>query len=235
MARIDYWALIPAAGVGSRLGAEIPKQYLALAGRPIIEHTVARFSAHARIAGTVVVLAPGDEWWAAVGARLGGRLIRAAGGAERCHSVRNGLEVLSEVARPDDRVLVHDAVRPCIGAADIDKLIDAVGETEDGGLLGLPVRDTIKRTGAEGIVCKTVARDGLWHALTPQLFPIASLRAALGRCMDAAQMVTDEAQAMEHWGARPRMVAGWPGNIKITRREDLRLAELLLRHREEER
>ncbi len=229
MARIDYWALIPAAGVGKRLGAEIPKQYLTLAGRPIIEHTVRRFADHVRIAGTIVVLAPGDEWWAAVAARLGGRLMTVTGGAERCHSVLNGLAALSEVARPDDRVLVHDAVRPCLGAAAIDKLIDAVGESEDGGLLGLPVRDTMKRTGPDGIVTETLSRDGMWHALTPQLFPVVSLRAALGRCVQTSVLVTDEAQAMEHCGARPRMVEGEPGNIKITRREDLWLAELLLR------
>lgn len=225
-APIEYWAVVPAAGVGKRMGADIPKQYLDISGRPVIAHTIERLLAHPRIRGVVVVLSAHDCWWQDVD--LPSEPFQALGGEERCHSVLSGLRKLLELASPDARVMVHDAVRPCLRAQDIDKLIESVGDYSGGGLLGLPVRDTMKRARPSGEVEGTVPREDLWHALTPQLFPLKALMDALARTIEIERLVTDEAQAMELAGAAPRMVEGHPDNIKITRRQDLKLAELYL-------
>ena len=223
-----YWAVVPAAGVGRRMGASIPKQYLKLAGQPIIERTLQTLSSHCRIAGVMIALSEDDEWW-----RDGcvADVMRCPGGSQRCHSVLNALhELLDGPAAENDWALVHDAVRPLLRERDIDRLIDEVGTDVDGGLLGLPVRDTMKRTDADDRVKETVSRERLWHALTPQLFPIESLIGALARSLDKDVLVTDEAQAMEMGGAHPRMVEGHADNIKITHPDDLPLAERLLKH-----
>lgn len=226
------WAVIPAAGIGRRMGTDVPKQYLPLRGKTVIEHSVERLSSHPGISAVVVVLSAGDRWWARLAAAGDGRVIRATGGAERCHSVLNGLRVLSERAAPNDWVLVHDAVRPCVRAQDVARLIAAAAGHPSGALLGLPVRDTMKRADAHGDVCETVERAGLWHALTPQMFRLGALSEALEHTLARGVLVTDEAQAMELTGTRPRMVESHPDNIKITRREDLELAELYLANQE---
>jgi 2-C-methyl-D-erythritol 4-phosphate cytidylyltransferase len=223
-----YWVVIPAAGVGTRMGAAIPKQYLPLAGRPLIAHALRRLAGHPRVAGVVVVLAGDDRWWGSVDLDGHEHLRRAEGGAERCHSVVNGLEALAAEAHEDDWVLVHDAARPCVRRADVDRLMDEVGDDPVGGLLGLPVRDTMKRADAHGRVIETVSREGLWHALTPQMFRYGLLRRALAGALAAGRLVTDEAQAVERAGGRPRMVEGSPDNLKVTRPEDLALAETFL-------
>jgi len=225
-----YWAVVPAAGVGRRMGAQRPKQYLEVAGKQVIEHTLDGLRAHPRIAAVVVVVAAGDPWWERVAVPAGKRTITAPGGPERCHSVRNGLEVLAGMAADDDWVLVHDAARPCLAASDVDALIGAVGEADCGGLLGVPVGDTLKRVAEDGTVRATVPRDGLWRALTPQMFRLRPLRQALERCVAEGVVPTDECEAMERFAGasgagRPRMVEGAPTNIKVTRAGDLALVE----------
>ncbi len=223
------WAVVPAAGAGQRMGAPVPKQYLPLLGRPVIAHTLERLANHPRIDGVVVVLSADDEWWQDSGISTAKPPLRAVGGVERCDSVLNGLQQLAEIAAPGDWVLVHDAARPCLRDEDIDRLIEAVTKAGDGGLLGIPVRDTMKRTDAFGQIVETVEREALWHALTPQMFILADLQRALGRAREQGITVTDEAQAMELSGVRPHMVKGHADNIKITRPEDLSLAEYYLR------
>lgn len=233
MADDRFWAVVPAAGVGKRMAATRPKQYLALRGLPIIQHTIERLSGHPRIAGVVVALSPEDGFWPELRPVLPASVHEVLGGEERCHSVLRGLERLEELAAADDWVLVHDAVRPCLRSEDIDKLIAALATARDGALLGYPVRDTIKRTDQHAVVRETVPRDALWHALTPQAFRVKVLKDALAWCIDAGHMVTDEAQAVELGGMSPTMVEGCPDNIKITRPDDLGLAELYLRHQED--
>ncbi|MDX1376992.1 MAG: 2-C-methyl-D-erythritol 4-phosphate cytidylyltransferase [Burkholderiales bacterium] len=227
-----YWAVVPAAGSGRRLGGETPKQYLALRGRPVIAHTLERLCSHPRIAGVVVAVAPDDPWWPRLALPAGGKAPRVVtGGAERCDSVLAALEALAERGAPGDWVLVHDAVRPCLRAEDLDRLIDALGADEVGGLLAVRVKDTIKRAGSDGAVSATVDRAALWHAQTPQMFRLGALRAALAAALARGRTVTDEAEAMELAGVRPRLVEGHDDNIKITRREDMILAELVLARR----
>lgn len=230
-ADLRFWAVVPAAGIGTRMGGEVPKQYLTLAGRPIIAHTLSRLCDHPRISGVVVALAPADRWWASM-IEIESRFARAprvvTGGRTRRDSVLNGLDALGEQASSGDWVLVHDAVRPCLTDMDIDRLIDTLAGDTVGGLLAVPVRDTMKRGNGEDRVCETVDRAHLWHAQTPQMFRLGPLGDALRRCVAADCEVTDEAQAMELTGARPRLVPGHEENIKITRRDDLDLAEVIL-------
>jgi 2-C-methyl-D-erythritol 4-phosphate cytidylyltransferase len=226
--RAKFWAVIPAAGSGSRMQTEIPKQYLKINGKCILEYTLECFCSHPRIAGVVLVLAAGDEHWRALPGARHAKVRTAAGGVERFHSVLNGLRRLREQADDDDWVLVHDAVRPCLRHADIDLLIKESRGHPVGGLLAVPVRDTLKRANQAGEVAETVSRAGLWHALTPQMFRLRMLEEAIARCIDDGNSITDEAQAMEFRGHRPRLVPGRADNIKITRREDLPLAEMIL-------
>lgn len=230
MKRTNYWAVLPAAGVGRRMGAQVPKQYLTLRDRPIIEHTVSRLCGHPLVAGVVVVLAADDSWWQGVNIDPSKPVIRALGGRERCHSVLNGIEALSDLADPVDWVLVHDAVRPCVRLTDVDRLITRLSDHPVGGLLGLPIEDTIKRADSRGTIAETVSRQGLWRALTPQMFRLGALRQALRTCIEQGMLMTDEAQAMELTGNAPQLVEGSPDNIKITRQTDLALAELFLSH-----
>jgi len=216
------------------MGAETPKQYLPLAGRSVIEHTLDRLAAHPRIAGVVVALAQDDRWWERVRLPEQGPLLRVQGGRERCHTVLNGLDALADRAAPDDWVLVHDAARPCVRREDISHLMDTLEGHPVGGLLGLPVRDTMKRADAHGDVQATVSREGLWHALTPQMFRFELLRSALREVIEDGRLVTDEAQAVELAGGTPRMVEGHPDNIKVTHPADMALAELFIRRQQGE-
>lgn len=227
-----HWAVIAAAGGGKRMGADLPKQYLVVAGRPVIAHAVGRVAGHPRVSGAVVVLARDDVLWDAVELGPVPRPRRATGGAERCHSVLSGLETLAGEAAEDDWVLVHDAARPCVRREDIDRLMDELAGHPVGGLLGLPARDTLKRAAPDGSVRETVARAGLWHALTPQMFRFGLLRRALRVAVGGGLLVTDEAQAMELAGHVPRLVEGSPDNLKVTTPRDLALAEVFLRAQE---
>lgn len=228
-----YWAMVPAAGAGKRMGSAVPKQYLSLAGRPVIAHTLASLLDHPRIDGVAVAIGAGDEWWPTVAAELNAAkpLRVVTGGAERCHSVLNGLEALSEPAQPEDWVLVHDAARPCLTGGDLDRLIDTLADDPVGGLLAVPVRDTLKQADDAGRVAATVDRSRLWHALTPQMFRLGMLHEALSAALARGLLVTDEAAAMEVAGFAPRLVEGRADNLKITRPEDLALAEFYLTRR----
>lgn len=222
------WAIVPAAGRGTRMGAERPKQYLPLRGRTVLQLTLERLGSFPPLQGMLVGIAQDDPYWPTLALRIPGLLGTFDGGAERAQTVLNGLQALAGQARDEDWVLVHDAVRPCVRLADLHRLMDTVGGDPDGGLLGLPLADTVKRSDEAGRVVATIPRQGLWRALTPQLFPVGVLRAALQRAQDEGVEVTDEASAVERSGGRPRMVAGSADNIKITVPGDLALAELYL-------
>lgn len=227
-----FWSVVPAAGVGNRMGATIPKQYLSLHGKTVIEHTLSRLATHPLISGVVVAISADDQHWQQLDLTAFNNIHTAEGGLERCHSVLNGLQLLSTFADQDDWVLVHDAARPCIHHDDISLMIKTLTDHPVGGLLGLPVADTMKRTNPEADVLQTVSRDNLWRALTPQMFRLGRLHQALQSALDDHFLVTDEASAIEHIGLKPRMVEGRADNIKITRPDDLSLAEMYLAQQE---
>ncbi len=228
MNEVPCWVVVPAAGVGKRMGGSIPKQYLQLNGRAVIDHTLERLLAHPAIASVYVALGEQDAWWPDTEYAQHPDVVRVTGGSERCFSVLNALKVLAERADSDDWVLVHDAARPCLRHSDIDKLIKSVQSRAVGGLLGMPVHDTMKRTDITDLIVKTVERNHLWHAFTPQMFRVGLLMQSLQDAIDAAVPVTDEASAIEWAGHHPLMVEGHPDNIKITRPEDLTLAAYYL-------
>ncbi|MGH8652018.1 MAG: 2-C-methyl-D-erythritol 4-phosphate cytidylyltransferase [Gammaproteobacteria bacterium] len=233
MTKRRFWAVIPAAGSGARMQAPVPKQYLMLAGKKLIEHVLEKIGNHSRISGVVVAISAQDQWWQEVSLNSRAPVMRVTGGSERCHSVLAGLARLRDVARSEDWVLVHDAARPCLPQQDLDRLLAELSDHPVGGLLALPVRDTIKRDDGQRTVTATVEREGLWHALTPQMFRYDALREALEAVIATDRIVTDEAQAMELAGAKPRLVEGSAENIKITCPQDLALAEFYLRLRQE--
>lgn len=225
------FALVPAAGTGTRLGDDLPKQYRLLAGRPMIRHALGALCASPRIQRVFVVLGERDEiWerfdWSELGARLS---VLRCGGETRADSVLNGLAAISATAKPDDWMLVHDAARPCLTAALLDALLDQVGDDDIGGILAVPVADTLKRAGADRRIEATVGREHLWQAQTPQMFRYGLLREALSR----SRVVTDEAGAVETLGHRPLLVAGDAANLKVTYPSDLALAERIMADRKE--
>lgn len=224
-----YFALVPAAGNGSRLRAELPKQYAPLAGRPLLQHAVQTLCMHPLIEQVFVVLAPADERFAACDwSACAGKLHPLyCGGATRAASVFNGLLAANNAIAGDDWVLVHDAARPCLRATDIDRLVAGVGDSAVGGLLAVPVADTLKRATVAGEVAQTAPRDHLWQAQTPQMFRYRVLIEALRRADIGA--VTDESSAVEQTGTKPKLVAGSSTNFKVTYPEDLALAELILK------
>ena len=180
------------------------------------------------VAGIAVAVAPEDPWWEEAAAGFDAPVVRVDGGAERRDSVANALGYVRTVAADDTLVMVHDAVRPCTTAADIERVVAAARGHSDGAILAAPVTDTLKRGGLEGCIEETVVRDRLWRAFTPQVFPLGALHTALTSAITRGISVTDEAQAMEHAGARPRLVEGSADNVKITHPGDLALAEALL-------
>ncbi len=232
MSRPKFWAVLPAAGIGRRMGRKKPKQYLQLAGRTMLEHSLAPFCEHPLIAGIVVVVAPQDEYWPTLEAAAHARIMTAPGGRERRHSVLNGLERLQETASPNDWVLVHDAARPCVTGADLERLLTAAADHSVGGILAAPINDTVKQAGAECEIQATLPRERLWRALTPQMFRLGLLRDALAVAVAGELTVTDEAQALENQGYRPLLVPGGAHNIKASHAEDLPLAEFYLSQRE---
>ena len=221
-------AVIPAAGVGSRMQADRPKQYLSLNGKTILEHTIDALLNHPLIDDVIVAISQGDEYFDQLGLRQ--KPIRVVdGGKERADSVLNGILSLDE----NDWALVHDAARPCVDDADISNLLSLIdNEDVTGGILATPVRDTMKRVKpSSNIISHTEDRDGLWHALTPQLFPAMLLKRALQEGLAQGVSITDEASAMEFAGHSVAMVSGSPANIKITHPADLPLAEFYLKQK----
>ncbi len=233
----SLWVVIPAAGVGARMAADRPKQYLPLAGCTVLEHSLRCFSHRPRVSGIVLAVALEDAYWADLELHTEVPLHCVAGGEERAQSVLNALQFLHALmqAEPpesqDPWVLVHDAARPCVRAEDIDKLLSDLNDDPVGGLLAIPVRDTMKRADADGRVACTEPRAGLWHALTPQMFRLGCLKGSLEDALAQGQQVTDESSALELAGFTPRLIEGHADNIKITRPEDLALAEFFLQQR----
>jgi 2-C-methyl-D-erythritol 4-phosphate cytidylyltransferase len=222
-------ALLPCAGTGSRAGTELPKQYQPIAGQPMVMHTLAALRAVPRIGLCVVVIAPEDAWWAS---QPVGTLLARCGGQTRAGSVFNGLQALQEAGADDeDWVLVHDAARCLITSAQVDVLIDACRGDAVGGLLALPLPDTLKAE-VEGRVAATISRADKWLAQTPQMFRLGALKAALAAHQTPGfDGITDEASAMESAGHRPLLVRGSAQNFKVTYPEDFALAEAVLRSR----
>lgn len=224
-------ALLPAAGRGERLGGKLPKQYLELAGRPLLAHALLALGMHPAVEDLTVAVAGGDDRFEALRAELAGELPvplqQVPGGATRAESVLNGLRRLDR-GREDAWVLVHDAARPCLEMDAIDRLLAEGLEHRDGAILAVPVRDTLKREGPGRCIAETIDRTGAWAAQTPQLFPVGELRRALESMLEAGVAPTDEASAMEWAGARPRLVRGSARNIKVTWPEDLEIAALCL-------
>jgi 2-C-methyl-D-erythritol 4-phosphate cytidylyltransferase len=220
------FGLIPAAGAGSRLGGEVPKQYLEVRGKPLLWHAATALAADPRIDTVFVVLATDDERWSRCDWRAFSERLAPlfCGGATRAASVFNGLVALQSTLDLDDWVLVHDAARPCLAAGDLARLIDTLQDDEVGGLLAAPLADTLKRSGADARVIATEPRERLWRAQTPQMFRYGTLLRALA----SDREVTDESAAVERLGLRPRLVAGSGGNVKVTYPDDLALAEALL-------
>ena len=223
----SFYALVPAAGFGARMGHELPKQYLSIAGRPILYHALKTLCDCEQIESVFVVLSPDDtlfqgyDW-----SDFGGKLQTLyCGGEMRADTVLNGL-IASEL-EPDDWVLVHDAARPCLTRAHLQKLIDELRDDPVGGILAVKVADTLKRSDGALRVLRTEERAGLWYAQTPQMFRLELLTLALQQC----KSVTDEASAVEAMGLFPKLVEGDASNFKVTYPADLRLAELLLRER----
>ena len=221
----EFYALVPAAGSGSRMGSDLPKQYLDLAGHPMLYYALTTLCACPQIGTVYVVLAPDDihfkryDW-----SHCAGKLAPLyCGGATRAESVANGL--LASELEPDDWVLVHDAARPCLTQAHLDKLIAELRTDAVGGILAIPVADTLKRADAQQRIACTESREQLWQAQTPQMFRAGLLAQALLQC----QSVTDEASAIEALGLQPKLVAGDSTNFKVTYSQDIRLAELLLK------
>jgi len=225
----SWWLVVPAAGNGQRMKAQLPKQYLPMGGdQPMLAITLARFANLPGLQGVVLALAENDsrklDWLPDMSVPV----LTVTGGVERSISVRHALTAVAALDHPKSWVLVHDAARPCVRPEDVLRLL-TLGSLGDGGILGTPVRDTMKRVSADGVIETTVSRERLYHALTPQMFRLGPLMKALDSAHADGFIVTDEASAMERLGYRPRLVEGSPDNIKVTYPEDLALAIEILR------
>ncbi|MDK9764464.1 2-C-methyl-D-erythritol 4-phosphate cytidylyltransferase [Vibrio sp. D420a] len=224
-------AVVPAAGVGSRMKADRPKQYLTINAITILEHTVNKLLSHPQVSKVVVAVSEGDPYFPELSLSQHPDVVRVKGGNERADSVLSALNYIQESGL-GEWVMVHDAARPCIQQGDIDKLIEAALSHPVGGILAAPVRDTMKR-GVDGAIDHTVERANLWHALTPQMFRTLPLQQALTEALEQGVSITDEASAFEWKGASPALVAGRSDNFKVTQPEDLALAEFYLSQNKE--
>jgi 2-C-methyl-D-erythritol 4-phosphate cytidylyltransferase len=224
-----YHLIVPAAGSGRRFASAVPKQYAELAGSTVIEHAMSPFVADADCVSIVVAVAADDAHWPVIAAKLGSRGMTVPGGEQRAHSVLNALRSLASHVRSDDWVFVHDGARPCFTHSDLARLKQELADHAVGGLLAVPLADTLKRGSGQPVeVQDTLDRDGLWRAATPQVFRFGVLMPALDAALAAQRLPTDEAQAVEWAGQRPRLVAGRADNIKVTTPDDLRLAAAIL-------
>ncbi len=223
------WAVLVAAGRGERFGGSTPKQYALLLGRPALSWSLATLLSSPAVDGVVVVLAPRDRRWKRIAESRDSRVSTCVGGNRREGSVSNALLALAPRARDSDWVIVHDAARPCLRREDLDRLVAATRRDPVGGLLAVPVPDTLKVDDGHGRSARTADRAGLWRALTPQIFRYGLLRRALALCVERERAVTDEASAVEALGLRPRLVTGRGDNIKLTTPADRVLAEAILR------
>ncbi|MEZ8772549.1 2-C-methyl-D-erythritol 4-phosphate cytidylyltransferase [Vibrio sp. 10N.247.310.17] len=224
-------AVVPAAGIGSRMKADHPKQYLKINGKTILEHTIEKLLSHPQVSQIVVAISDDDPYYPELALNQNPKVIRVSGGSERADSVLSALNCIAE-QQLSDWVMVHDAARPCVQLSDIDKLISGAMSHDVGAILAAPVRDTMKR-GAQGQIEHTVERTDLWHALTPQMFRAKPLWNALSEALQQGVSITDEASAFEWKGLSPALVAGRSDNFKITQPEDLALAEFYLSQNKE--
>ena len=224
------WLIVPAAGIGQRMQADHPKQYLRIDQRCILDITLSRLMDSAPFAGCMVPLHPADHWWPETEASRDSRIQTCAGGSERACSVLSALHALAEQVADDDWILVHDAARPCIHARDLANLVDRLFTHPVGGLLASPVADTLKKAGQGELpeVSETVDRRGLWRALTPQMFRYRLLVESLESALAEGLSITDESSAIEFSGNMPVLVEGRPDNLKITVPADLALAGFIL-------
>lgn len=223
----NIWVIIPAAGVGRRMGTNTPKQYLLLNEQTVIEYTLSVFDSHPAVSEIIVAVSENDEYWSSLNITLSKPLHVVDGGKERCDSVLNALTFLQKKAHADDWVLVHDAARPCLRTEDLNLLLEKCQSHSVGGILAVPVRDTMKRSD-DHTINETVDRENLWHALTPQMFRYKQLKDALESALMKNKVITDEASAIELAGYQPLLVEGHSDNIKITRPEDLDLAAFFI-------
>jgi 2-C-methyl-D-erythritol 4-phosphate cytidylyltransferase len=216
-----YWVVIPAAGVGSRMGVDKPKQYISINNKTIIEHTIDCFIHREEIEKIVIAISKEDEFWPTLAISNHDKIMTAPGGEERYQSVLNSLQALSGIAENSDWVMVHDAARPCLNQSAIDRLIIELRTHDVGGILAMPCRDTMKRANDDGEIDKTVERESLWHAQTPQMFKYEKLLSAIEDALKNKIVVTDESMAMERLGYKPILVQGHQENIKLTHKDDL--------------
>lgn len=228
----QYTVVVPAAGVGKRMRASCPKQYLTINDKTILEHTVQRLLNHEAICHVVIALGEFDEYFPTTALANNSNVTRVIGGKERVDSVLAGLKSLN--TEQEQWVLVHDAARPCVQHKDLTQLIKYCVENDHGGILAAPVRDTMKQATSTGIIDKTLDRSQMWHALTPQMYKTAELTSAIGDALAKDIIITDESSAMEAFGYASGLVSGSSDNIKITQPEDLRLAEFILQQQEKE-
>jgi len=228
---IKYWAVVPAAGVGKRMNADRPKQYLALLDKTVIEHTLIRLLTADVFSAVAVAISEEDPYWPELDVAAHEKVITAAGGKERADSVLSALKAIRTLASDNDWVLVHDAARPCITTTDIMHLINTLKKDEVGGILALPSHDTLKSVLGDSIEA-TLDRRHIWRALTPQMFRYGLLKQAL-EAAEGNPAITDEASALELKGLQPKIVEGRPDNIKITRPEDLALAQFYMEHQDD--
>lgn len=224
-------AIVPAAGVGSRMKADRPKQYLQINQKTVLEHTVEKLLRHSAVSHVVVAITDGDPYYPELSLALNPQVIRVAGGKERADSVLSALHYV-EQHQLAEWVMVHDAARPCVDLVDIDRLIECALVNQLGGILAAPVRDTMKRSNQNQEIDHTVDREALWHALTPQMFKTQMLTHALADALQQGVQITDEASAIEWLNHKPALVQGRSDNIKITQPEDLALAEFYLNRNE---
>ncbi|WP_140718618.1 2-C-methyl-D-erythritol 4-phosphate cytidylyltransferase [Pseudomonas sp. Hp2] len=229
--RTSVWAVVPAAGRGTRFGGPVPKQYLMAAGKPLIAHALEALAAHPAVAGLMVAISDGDADWPGWTEVAGKPVLTCLGGANRADSVLAGLLALPDSVRADDFVLVHDAARPNLAIEDLDRLLETGRGDPVGAILAAPVRDTLKRSGDDGGIDATEPRERLWRAFTPQLFRRHQLVRALQDAAASGIQVTDEAMAMERLGLRPLLVEGAEGNFKVTTPADLARFEFELSRR----
>lgn len=229
----SYWAVVPAAGVGSRMGSSLPKQYLTLGDKTVIELALSALLDHPLIRGVVVALSEDDDLFHTLAVFEHPKLRTVLGGAERADSVLAGLVALSAVAGEEDWILVHDAARPCLQKRDIDSLINTLGPNDAGAILAQPVVETVKLSDGNNRIAHTLSRDHVFLAQTPQCFKLRELREGYALALQEGWAVTDEASVFERLGVQPRLVAGRRQNIKVTHPDDLALARFFLQQESE--
>lgn len=225
----SIWVIVPAAGSGQRMAASTPKQYLEVHGKTIIETTLDLFLVNKAIAKVVVTLAADDLLWPTLACASNAKVISTLGGSTRALSVYNGLLAMQALVGDDDWVLVHDAARPCLSAKALDEFIQKLSKDSVGGILAMPVKDTLKLSASNNaVIAKTLNRDNVWHAQTPQMFRYNMLLEAMQQALNCNYEITDEASAMELAGYSPKLIESNSRNLKVTTPEDLVIATFLL-------